>query len=92
MPYTMVRFKVQDYATWRQGLEEGVAMRQASSGRGGWIFRGASDPNEIVLLLEWDDLAQGMRLGQSPEMQEIQRRGGVITRPELYTAAERFER
>lgn len=42
--------------------------------------------------MEWDDLEQGMRLGQSPEVQEMQRRGGVITRPEPYTAAERFER
>ena len=92
MPYTMVRFTVQDYATWKQGFAEGAALRQANSGRGGWIFRGASDPNEVVLLMEWDDLEQGMRLSQSPEVQEMQRRGGVITRPEPYTAAERFEK
>ena len=48
MPYMLALHKVEDYAKWKSGFDEGVAIRKAAGSKGGYIFRNADDPNEIV--------------------------------------------
>ena len=80
MPYTVTRLKVEDYDKWRQNFfsEGGIALRQAHGFRSGRLFRSSSAPNEIIVLLEWDDLENARRLLQSNELREHQQRGGVV--------------
>ena len=54
LPYVMVKLKVADYARWKPLFDADVATRQAGGSNGGHLFRSADDPNEVVLLLEWE--------------------------------------
>jgi heme-degrading monooxygenase HmoA len=84
MPYILVRHKVEDYAKWRPAYDEHGAARQASGCKGTHVFRNAEDPNEIVMLLEWDDLENARQLIQSENLREAMKRSGVADQPDIY--------
>ena len=56
MPYLLERHKVHDYARWRTVFDADAAGREAAGCRGARIFRNADDPEEVVVLFEWDTL------------------------------------
>lgn len=42
--------------------------RQANGSRGGQLFRNASDPNELVILFDWEDLEKTRQFAQSEDL------------------------
>ena len=50
MPYALVRHKVEDYARWKPVFDD--ENREANGSMGGYLFRNAGDPNELVILFE----------------------------------------
>jgi predicted enzyme related to lactoylglutathione lyase len=47
------------------------------------VLRPDDDPNSVVLLGEWDTLANARRFFSSPELRAAMDRGGVVGRPEI---------
>ena len=84
MPYLLVRHKVEDYERWKPGFDEHGTTREASGGKGGYLFRNVEDPNETVILLEWDDLENARRFAQSEDLRETMQRVGVVDHPDIY--------
>lgn len=88
MPFTVVRHKVADYGKWKRAFDADAGNRREHGSKGGYLLRNADDPNEIVIVLEWDSI-QGMReFAQSPRLKEAMREGGVIDTPDLYMCEE----
>ncbi|MGH2369403.1 MAG: cyclase, partial [Chloroflexota bacterium] len=56
MPSLLIRHHVADYPAWKAVFDEHAPTRRANGSRGGWLFRDAVDPNEVLVLLAWDDL------------------------------------
>jgi heme-degrading monooxygenase HmoA len=83
MPYLLVRHKVTDYEQWKSVFDAHSLTRQANGSRGGQLFRNASDPNELVVLLEWDVLEKARQFAQSEELREVLRRAGVVGQPSI---------
>ena len=83
MPYLLVRQKVSDYAQWKSVFDAHSLTRQANGSRGGQIFRSADDPNELVVLLEWDVLENARQFALSNEWREVMQRAGVVDQPTL---------
>ena len=77
MPCLLIRHKVQDYATWESVFDEHASTRRANGSQGGWLFRDARDPNEIVVLLAWDDLERARLFVDSDDLKEGLIRSGV---------------
>jgi len=84
MPYLLVRHKVADYAKWKLFFDQHGATRQASGSQGGRLLRNANDPNELVILFEWDDLEKARQFSQSNDLREIMQRAGVVDQPDIY--------
>jgi heme-degrading monooxygenase HmoA len=80
----VVRHKVEDYERWKPGFDEHGATRGESGSKGGYLFRNAEDPNETVILLEWDNLENARRFAQSEDLRETMQRVGVADRPDIY--------
>jgi heme-degrading monooxygenase HmoA len=78
MPYLLVRQTVMDYEGWKSAFDAHGVTRQANGSRGGQVFRNASDPNELVVLLEWDVLENARQFAQSEEWREVMQRAGVV--------------
>src|SRR5215211_7845845 len=76
MPYVLVRHKVEDYERWKPGFEEHGATRKESGSKGVRLFRNADDPNETVIITEWDDLEKARQFAQSDDFLPRRSRNG----------------
>ncbi len=83
MPYALFRLKVEDYAKWKPVFDEMSATRKASGSKGGHLFRNADDPNELVILLEWDHLEKARQFAKSGDLLQAMQRAGVSGRPDI---------
>ena len=83
MPYLLVRHQVEEYERWRRLYDEHGATRKAAGCKGTQVFRDAESPNEIAILLEWDDLAKARQFTESEDLKETMQRAGVSGRPEI---------
>ena len=84
MPYVLVRHKVEDYAKWKPVFDEHGPARKASGCKGGQLFRSADDPNELVVLLEWNEMANARQFFQSDILRQAMQRAGVTDQPDVY--------
>jgi heme-degrading monooxygenase HmoA len=85
MPYLLVRHKVEDYERWKPVFDhDHGATRKRSGSQGGWILRNADDPNELVILLEWDRSENARRFADADETREGMQRAGVTDQPDVY--------
>ena len=51
MPSLLIRCHVADYPAWKAVFDEHEPARRANGSQGGWLFRDADDPQEVLLLL-----------------------------------------
>jgi heme-degrading monooxygenase HmoA len=75
---------VEDYERWKPVFDEHGAVREQSGCKGERLFRNADDPNETVILLEWDDLDKARQFYHSDDLQETMQRAGVADQPDVY--------
>lgn len=84
MPHILIRHKVKNYAKWKPVFDEHGAAREENGSWGGQLFRNADDPNELVIVLEWDSLEKARKFAQSDDLRKAMQRAGVIDKPDVY--------
>ena len=87
MPYLLERHKVGDYAGWREVFDADAAGREVAGCRGARVFRNAEDPEEVVVLFEWDSLESARRRIESATLSQKFEEAGVaegVERSEFY--------
>jgi hypothetical protein len=84
MPSLLIRHHVADYLAWKAVFDEQEPTRQANGEQGGWLFRDADDPHEVLLLLAWDDLERARLFADSDDLREAMTRSGVMDRPDIW--------
>jgi heme-degrading monooxygenase HmoA len=89
MPYLLVRHKVEDYERWKPVFDhDHGATREQRGSKGGRILRNADDPNELVILLEWDSFDNARQFANADELGEAMQRAGVADQPDVYVLEE----
>jgi len=81
MPTLLIRHRVTDYDTWQRVFDEEVGTRRANGAQSGRAFRDDADPDQIWVLLEWDDLERARLFVRSDDLTEVMVRAGVAGRP-----------
>jgi heme-degrading monooxygenase HmoA len=84
MPYILVQHSVEDYDKWKAAFDEQGATRRAAGSKGGFVLRNADDPNQITVLLGWDNLEKARAFAGSNDLREAMQRAGVTGPPTLY--------
>ncbi len=84
MAYLLIKHKVEDFSKWKQVFDEHGPMRKAGGSKGGYLFRNADDPNELVIIFKWDDLEKARQFTGSEELKKAMEQAGVVTRPDIY--------
>ncbi|HLL50789.1 MAG TPA: hypothetical protein VK356_08985 [Thermomicrobiales bacterium] len=84
MPSLLIRHHVADYAAWKAVFDEQELTRRANGSQGGRLFHSSSDPNEVLLLLEWDDLDRARLFADSDDLREAMARSGVTDQPDIW--------
>lgn len=88
MALFLVHHKVEDYKTWKSVFDGHSSLRSEAGSQGGKIFRSANNPNELFVLLEWDNLANAQKFAQSDNIKEAMKNAGVVGMPEIYFVEE----
>lgn len=70
MAHLLVRNTVEDYAKWKPAFDSHSEMRKAAGSKGGRFFRSAEDPNDVLVLIEWDDVDKARAFADSRELRE----------------------
>jgi heme-degrading monooxygenase HmoA len=91
MPYLLEQHKVHDYALWRAVFDADAAGQKTAGCCGARILRNADDPEEVVVLFEWDTLERARQRIESATLgREFEEAGasGGIGRTEFYLLEE----
>lgn len=83
MPFMMIHHKVKDFDRWYEVYLEHGDARELAGSRGGAVYQTADDPNDVYVLLEWDDLKSARKFADSRNLKEVMQRAGVIGVPEV---------
>jgi heme-degrading monooxygenase HmoA len=84
MAQLIIRHKVKDYGKWKPLFDEHGAKRKAAGSKGGRLLRSEKDPNEVVILFEWEDLSKARKFTESEDLRQTMERAGVVGKPDLY--------
>jgi hypothetical protein len=84
LTYVLVRHKVRDYSAWTPVYDTYLPKRLEAGLTEKYLFRGATDTNEVILLFEIKDLSRAKALFESADLRETIQKAGVIDRPDLY--------
>ena len=84
MHHVLVRIKVEDYARWRPVFDELANLRTRFGSKGGHLFQKSDNPNEVVLLFEWDSLEKARQYFQSEELRRGMQSAGVQGPPDVH--------
>lgn len=83
MVYLLGKTGVDDFDQWRSNFDENDSYRVDNGQRGYQIYQSSNDPNEVVVLFEWDDEENARALFDSEEMGKRLADAGVKEKPEL---------
>jgi heme-degrading monooxygenase HmoA len=84
MPYLLVRHKVKDYAAWKPVFDQHSHAREDSGSKGGYVFRDTADPQNVLILLEWDDIQKAREFVESSNLNEVMEQAGVADKPDVF--------
>lgn len=84
MAHVLVRHKVEDFDKWKTQFDEHTSVREENGSKGSHVFRNADNPNEVIVLLEWDNLDNARQFANSDELKEAMQKAGVTDQPDIY--------
>ena len=77
VPHVLVHQRITEFERWREVFDRLGPARAAASCRATTVFRNREDPNEVVVLLEFDDLASAREHIGSTELRRAWQQAGV---------------
>jgi heme-degrading monooxygenase HmoA len=70
MAYVLIEHLVGDYETFKQVYLDDEARRKRCGSKGGKVFRVSEDPNDIIIVLEWDSAERAHDWAKSLELDQ----------------------
>ena len=83
MATLIVHHKVKDYATWRPFFDEDNKNRVKYGSTGFKVYKSASDPNDLTVVMDWSSIDGARQFATSPALKDIMEQAGVISQPEV---------
>jgi quinol monooxygenase YgiN len=81
MTRVLVNHKVSDYPTWKKVFDNFVDTRKAGGEKSFSIMHPTDDPNNLILLFDWDSMDNAKKFFASPELKSAMERAGVAEAP-----------
>ena len=83
MAKLLVHHKVQDYSAWRKSFDDHNKTRKEFGSTGFQVFRSASDPNDLTVIMDWSSVDKAKAFATSDSLKEAMKNAGVISQPEV---------
>ncbi len=81
MIVVIVQHRCRDYDAWRPVFDEHGATRRAHGCISERVYRDASDPNDVAVVMEWPSREAAEGFMADPTLATAMTRGGVIGQP-----------
>ena len=89
MTTIFLKHTVEDYDSWKVGFDEHATTREEyGSPEDYHLFHEAGNPNEIVMVGEWESAEAFQRFMEESDVKEKMGELGVISEPEVYILEE----
>lgn len=89
MVKVMAKLVFEDYDKWRPAFDEAANIRKGHGVQGTQVFRNSDNPNEVLILYEWDDLEHAWPFFEQPENKKVLEELGLQGKPEVFILKER---
>jgi len=66
----IVKRNLKDYDSWKQMVVDMNSVRKGYGSKGSTVYRNAEDPNEVYLVMEWDDHKSYHEYFNRPDVQK----------------------
>ena len=83
MATMVIHHKVSDYAAWRPAYDAHEPSRVSAGITNGRVFRGAEDPNDLVILFDVADVPKARVWCASEDLKSVMTRAGVQGKPDI---------
>ena len=70
MAYVLIEHLVGDYGTFKTVYLDDQERRKRSGSKGARVMRVSGDPNDIIILIEWDTVENAREWAESLELHE----------------------
>jgi heme-degrading monooxygenase HmoA len=91
MAHAIAKTRVKDFDLFRETFTtRGAAKRREFGSRGARVFRGADDPNEVIVVFDWERSDIEAFLAD-PEVPEVMKAAGLEGPPTFTFVEEAFE-
>ncbi len=84
MSKMIINHKTDDFTKWKSAFDKMDPVRLRYGSTGATVFRGHSDPNELVVITQWGNPDDARKYSQSPELKEAMRDGGISGDVKVY--------
>ena len=81
MTHLLIRHRVKDYDAWKGQFDEFITQRKAGGERGFQVYRPVDDPNNLVLLFEWDSVENASTFMHSKALKDAMVKAEVLEPP-----------
>lgn len=83
MAYLLGKSAVEDFEEWKSTFHDTDSYRTEHGQRGYQAFQSVDDPNEVVVLFEWDENEDPRAFFESEEMREKLAEAGLTGPPDM---------
>ncbi len=83
MTHVLVQHKVKGYAAWKDRFDKFADVRRSFGEKSYHIFHPSDDPNDVILLFEWNDPKKAHDFFGSPDLKSAMQEAGVISEPSI---------
>lgn len=82
----VVQHRVKDYAAWREIYDSFAGLEQHGVGRPRGVYRATSDPDNVLVIHDFDTVAEAELFSSAAYLREVMHQAGVEGQPriELY--------
>jgi heme-degrading monooxygenase HmoA len=77
MVYVIAKLKLENYDKWKHVFDERSVIRKESGSKEARLFRNSDDPNEAVILFEWDNKENAKKYMESSILQKTLQEAGM---------------
>jgi quinol monooxygenase YgiN len=77
----MVQVSVKEQAAWKAAFEAAAGLRKSFGSTGVRAFAKAENPNEVIIIGDYEDLERAKQMFQSEEFRSALQKAGVNSPP-----------